>query len=213
MKIYHTLLFDWDGCLANTLSVWLKAYHQTFAQFDLKLTDQEITTQVFGDWRGAEKFGVQDIQAFNKSLMTTVNQEIKQVDLYPGAKDLLLKLKQLNKPLALLTSSTKEFIKPALEKHSLTQVFDLILDSSDVSHHKPDPEIIHRAIKDLKAEKASSIMIGDSQSDLGAAQSAGIDSLLFYPDSHQIFYDKKTLLDLNPTHVISHFRQASSILI
>ena len=55
-------------------------------------------------------------------------------------------------------------------------------------------------------------MIGDSRKDLEAAKNAEIDSLLFYPKSHSIFYDLKNLKTYNPTYIITRFDQALQYL-
>lgn len=213
MKTYNTILFDWDGCLAKTLEVWLKAYKDTFAKYDIELSDQVIATQVFGDWRGAEKQGVQDLEGFNEQLMAKVNHDIKKVSLYDGVKDLLTSIKKTDRKIALLSSSVREFIEPALANHDLDGIFDVLLDGNDVEKHKPDPEVLNKAIKTLNANVSTTIMVGDSKSDLGAAKAANVDSMLFYPDSHKLFYDKNVLMSYKPTFVVSNFDDARKILI
>lgn len=49
-------------------------------------------------------------------------------------------------------------------------------------------------------------MVGDSSSDIIAAQNAGVDSVLFFPTEHAKFYDIKKLIALKPTHTIKDFR-------
>jgi pyrophosphatase PpaX len=212
MKKYQTILFDWDGCLAKTLEIWLEAYSETFSSFNIQIDYQTIASQVFGDWKGAEKQGVEDLQGFNDFLRSKVNQELKKVDLYEGAKELLVELYDQGKELALLSTSVKKFIEPALKRHGIYEVFDLILDGNEVENHKPDPEVILKAMKFLEAEQNSTIVIGDSKSDLGAAQAAEIDSMLFYPESHKIIYDKESLLSFKPTYVVENFIEAMEVL-
>lgn len=208
---YKTFLFDWDGCLAKTLEVWLHSYRHAFSVYEIEIDDKTIATHVFGDWSGAKKQGVEDLEGFNNLLMAEVNNNIKNVDLYSGVKKLLMSLKQENKQIALLSSSLKEFITPALYKHKIEKIFDFILDGNDVKKHKPDPEIIIKAMNRFDSHPETTIMIGDSKSDLGAANAAGIDSMLFYPHSHTLFYDKKVLLTYKPTYVVNDFKSALAI--
>jgi phosphoglycolate phosphatase-like HAD superfamily hydrolase len=49
-------------------------------------------------------------------------------------------------------------------------------------------------------------MVGDSASDIGAANNAGVDSILFFPPSHSRFYDIEKLKNLQPTYIIEDFR-------
>jgi pyrophosphatase PpaX len=212
-KNYTAILFDWDGCLAKTLQIWLNAYKDTFKKHGFILDDNIITTQVFGNWQAPEQRGVKNIEEFHAQLMEKVNHDIKQVDLYEGAKELLLDIKSQKRQLALTSTSLKEFILPALKKHRLLNVFDLILDRNSVNNHKPHPEMIFKAIEQSGASKDSTIIIGDTKNDLGAAQSAGIDSVLFYPEEHERFHNKANLLKFNPTYIAGSFDEVRKILI
>ena len=168
---------------------------------------------MFGDWNGASKQGVNDIERFENLLQSKVNQELKEVDLYEGVKELLAELNKQGKKIVLVASSTRRYIEPAMKKHGIYEIFDLILDGNDVKNHKPDPEVILKAIELLKTDKDNTILMGDSKSDLGAAQAAQIDSILFYPESHKIYYDKDFLLRFNPNYVIKSIIEAQKLLL
>lgn len=213
MKNYTYILFDWDGCLAKTLDVWLEAYKQVFSEYGVHPDTKTITHEIFGDWNGPKKLGIEDVEGFSEKMLTLVGKKYPTVDLYEGVKDSLLVLKEKNKKLALITTSTISIVKPALEHHNLTSLFETILAAEDVSKHKPDPEIIETAIARLDGVKEKSIIVGDSKSDLGAANNAGIDSLLFYPKHNTIFYDLDVLKTYKPTYIIENFKEILDIII
>lgn len=205
MQKYKTFLFDWDGCLAQTLDIWMEAYHQVFTEFGVNLSDETIASDVFGDWNAPAKQGIEDVEAFNKQLMSTVNQNITNVELYPGAKELLTHLHNQDKQLALLSSSLTKYILPALIHHGIADYFKIVLGGDSVQNHKPHPEVINKAVAQLQASRETSVMVGDSTNDLGAAANAQVDSVLFFPPRHQKLYDRQKLMDLQPTHVYSNF--------
>jgi phosphoglycolate phosphatase-like HAD superfamily hydrolase len=64
----------------------------------------------------------------------------------------------------------------------------------------------------INGDKEHSIMVGDSNKDLGAAINFEIDSVLVFPDSHGLFYDITYLKSLSPTYTITHFDQLKAIL-
>ncbi|MGH7204454.1 MAG: HAD family hydrolase [Candidatus Levyibacteriota bacterium] len=212
MKKYKYLLFDWDGCLAMTLDVWLQAYKEVFSEYNVYPEDREIALKVFGDWNAPLKFGINDVDTFTKKMITKVNERYSTLQLYNGVKDTLQTIKAKDKRLALLTTSTSTLVLPSLEYHKLKEYFDTILTAESVTKHKPDPEIIEKAINELGGSKELSIIIGDSKSDLGAAQNAGIDSALFYPEHNQVFYDLERLKSFNPTYTITKFDKLLEIL-
>lgn len=204
---YTCILLDWDGCLAQTLNIWLQAYQEVFARFKLHPSSEEIVSQVFGDWNGAKKLGVDDVNQFNQHLLNTVNQKLPLVELYPDVLSTLTKLKQLPVKLVIVTSSKRESVEPAIKKNGLNQLIDLVLTKEDVVEHKPNPEIIYTAMKKTRSQLESVLIIGDSNKDVLAGKNAGIDTAIFYPKENQAFYPKQTLLDLQPDYFITHFSQ------
>jgi pyrophosphatase PpaX len=212
MKEYKYILFDWDGCLAMTLDLWMQSYKEVFAEYNVHPTDKEITLKAFGDWNAPLKFGIDNVEEFTKKLKTKVRKNYSSLNLYHGVKETLQQLKTGNKKIALLTTSTHALIYPSLEHHELTDYFDAILTAESVTKHKPDAEIIEKALKELGGTKDEAIIIGDSKSDLGAAQNAGINSILFYPEHNHLFYDLKKLQAFNPTYTVTDFKRILEIL-
>ncbi len=206
MKNYDYFLFDWDGCLANTLEIWLEAYRQSMAKFGVHATDKEIANQ-FGNWNGPKNLGVSeaDYTSCMDLMDRIVEEKLPHVHLYEGAKQLLEELKAAGKKLALLTSSRPQDIKKPLDNTGVRSYFEVILTADDVTSHKPHPEVIEKALKELGGEKAQAVMIGDSAKDIEAAKNAGVDSILVFPKQHEIFYDFDKLKAYGPTHIVSGF--------
>jgi len=213
MKKYQYILFDWDGCLAKTLDIWLEAYKVTFAEYDLFPNDKEITQTVFGDWEGPAKLGVQDTDEFFEKLLERVNAEMPTVQLYNNAFAVVESLKNEGKQLALITTSARETIQKPLENSQLESFFDTIITAEDVTNHKPDPEPVDKAISLLGGTKEQAIIIGDSKSDLGAAQNATIDSILYYPPHNEIFYDLNMLKSYQPMYIVNDLSEILKIVV
>jgi pyrophosphatase PpaX len=203
MSKFRYILFDWDGCLIRSLDVWLKSYQKTFAEFNTYPSDQEITSKVFGDWHGPTKFGVKDIDLFTGKLLKLVDQHYATAPLYPRAKQILYQLIQDNYHLALLTSSKRSTIKPALIHHQLENIFDVILTAESVAKHKPDPEIIIKALEQIDGNPTQALIIGDSPHDIQAGKNAGITTVAFYPPENHLFYSRQQLESIQPDHLIT----------
>lgn len=212
-KSYDYVLFDWDGCLAKTLDIILDQYRQLFVEFGLPKTDQEMIS-IWGDWRGPLRLGISeaDLPRWVEKYKAGLKLESPKVELYPGVQEMLSQLKASGKRLALLSSSESVSIEPALDRYNLRQFFEVFLYAGDVQRHKPDPEVIEKALTLMQGTKEKAIIIGDSKSDLGAAKNAGIDSLLYYPKHNQQFYERKVLLQLNPTYIVDDFSQVFEIV-
>lgn len=142
-----------------------------------------------------------------------VEQNYQNAKLYDGAKDVLHAVHSAGKKIALVTSSKPSIVEPALQKHQIIDLFDTILTAEDVSKLKPDPEIIFKALDIMGGNKEEAIIIGDSKSDLLAGRAADIASALFYPPSHQLFYDFTALQNHQPTFIFAGFAGLNKILL
>jgi len=212
-KSYNHILFDWDGCLAKTLDLILDLYRQLFIEFGLPRTDQQLIS-IWGDWRGPLQLGIseKDLPKWVEKYKLGLKRESPRVELYGGVKEMLQILKTNGKQLGLLSSSEKASIEQALDNNDVREYFEVFLYADDVKHHKPHPEIIEKALKLMGGNKGQAIIIGDSKSDLGAAQNAGIDSMLYYPKHNEKFYTKESLMNFKPTYVIEDFKEVFDIV-
>ena len=204
-KDYKAYLFDWDGTLARTFEVWFAALRKGYDAYGMHPTDEEIALG-FGDYSYCVKIGLPATEKdnFNKLVITTAQENgVLTPPLYEGVLEMLANLKAQHKKLALITSSGREAIDIVLAHHELIDLFDLVISADDVKVHKPDPEGILFALDHFGLPPEEAVMIGDSDKDLGAAQNAGVDGILFYPKAHEIVYDRSYLETFNPASIIA----------
>lgn len=213
MKKYDYILFDWDGCLAKTLDIHLESYKKTFAEHGVYPSDKEIVQEAFGDWSGPKKIGIKDLKGFNERYIKRVSLAYSQVVLYRNVRETLEKLKSRGKKIALITTSLRTVVSSGLQNNKLDHFFDVELYAEDVEKHKPDSEMLNKAIIELNGVKDRAIIVGDSKSDLGAAINTEIDSILFYPEHNKLFYDLESLKLFNPTYIVYKFEEILKIII
>lgn len=206
MKSYQYILLDWDGNLAKTLDIWLEACRTAVNSQGIQVTDEQIGASFGSFTTHMTKWGVTDPHQALAEADSIAKKKLPEVELYPDALEVLEQLREKGKQIALTTTSPHENIAHLLKKYDMERFFDAIVAANDVTHHKPHPEPIEKALLLLGGTKDSAVMIGDSDKDLGAALNAGIDSILFYPDEHKKFYNIGTLIKLNPTHIVSDFK-------
>jgi pyrophosphatase PpaX len=206
-KSYSCVLLDWDGNLARTLDIWLGALKTASLERGHEFTDKDIGANftVFQE-RMAER-GIQNVEAIVAQADEIATRECPEVELYPDALWTLQELHTVGKKLALVTTSRHDQIDPLLVRHGLDGLFDAVVCGDDVTHHKPHPEPLQKALALLGAQPEEAIMAGDSASDIRGAQNAGVDSVLFFPPAHETFYELEELRILKPTYVIEDFRQ------
>ena len=213
MSKYQYILLDWDGNLAKTLDIWLEACHAPLIKRGVHLSDEEIAASFGAFSAHIKQWGFGDeIDEFLSEADEIAKSKLPNVELYPDALEVLEELKVQGKKLALITTSPHENIEHLLQKYDMLRLFDVLIASDDVSHHKPHPEPLEKALEKLNGTKDKAVMVGDSDKDLGAAQNAKIDSILFYPPEHKKFYDIEKLKKHNPAHIIDDFRQLLNLV-
>lgn len=208
------VLLDWDGCLAKTLDVWLKVYKEVINERDIQVNDDlDFVEKSFGKWeKGFEEVGVKDSVVAYKEALQKVEEEIVKVELYPNAVDLLRDLKSKGKKLALLTSSFRHLVYPAIENHGLQGYFDYILTKDETKIPKPDPWIIDFALEWLGGERAQSVMVGDSDHDMLLGKNAKVTTILFYPEHNKRFYRQELLMKHKPDFIIEDLLELTRVL-
>ena len=93
---------------------------------------------------------------------------------FPSVVDTLQKLRTSGHPMAVCTNKSYETSIAILHGLALDKYFCGIIGGDTLPTAKPHPEPIEAAIGLTKGYKSSSIMVGDSITDVNAAHAAGI---------------------------------------
>lgn len=203
---YNYFLFDWDGCLADTLSIWLRAYDLLLKEKNIMLTSDQIVEDFFGGgYEGPQKHGL-DGKEFYEELMPRVSTRLHSVSLHQNVKETLEELKKRGKKMAIVSTSFSTELKPALSYNHLEGLFDTIVCGDDVTKFKPDPEPLEKAMREIAAVPEETIMIGDSEKDIFAGKNTGITTALFYPTINQQLYVEEFLKDLKSDYFFTDFK-------
>ncbi len=215
MKRYKYVLLDWDGNLAKTLDIWLAALKVSLKKRGYTFSDEQVGANFTLFKIRMEELGIEDVDAMVTEADEMATIAVPNVELYPDALITLEALQKNGLQVALVTTSHHEQIDPLLEKYHMRGLFDVVVCGDDVENHKPHPEPIEKALElfggNNTGNRAMAIMVGDSGSDIGSANNAGVDSVLFFPKEHSKFYDIQKLKDLSPTYIIEDFRELIDI--
>src|SRR3954453_18072583 len=97
----------------------------------------------------------------------------------PGARDLLLAIKERGHPLVLASSGKEHHVDASLDLLDARGIADAWTSSADVESSKPAPDLLQTALRKLGApEDADSVMVGDAVWDVEAAKNAGMPALV-----------------------------------
>jgi len=94
--------------------------------------------------------------------------------LYPGVREALDRLHRAGAPLAVLTNKPVRFSLNLLEGLGLDMHFFRVYGGNSLAEKKPSPQGIELLMDEAHAERARTIMVGDSAVDVLTARNAGV---------------------------------------
>ncbi len=203
--MYKAYLFDWDGCLADTLAIWLHTHEQIFSHFGIPFPEHRDFEQVLADLNFEKGVQARDPK-YVAEMYAKCDREISQhADLNPGAAELIKDLKAKGKKIAIVTSSPRQQVETMLKRQQLLDDCNVLVCAEDTTKHKPHPEPLIKALEILQVDKSDAVMIGDTYYDINAAKALGMDCVLYHSPMHDKFYDLTEEVKQNPpTHVVAN---------
>lgn len=175
------IIFDMDGVIVDSEPVIMKA-----ALDALKAGGIEASKADFIPYIGAgeEHFIIEPCKRAGKVELTEkimndmfVNFEknIKEMRVFPSAKPLIEKLKDLGYTLSLVSSAAERKLMASLMAAEIDpSVFSVILSGNDVTEKKPSPAPYLLAAEKLGADSADCLVIEDAVSGVKSAKAAGM---------------------------------------
>src|SRR4051812_38845133 len=107
-----------------------------------------------------------------------VDALIGEVAPLPGARDLLLAIKERGHRLVLASSGQPRHVDIAVDLLDARDIADAITSAEDAEKTKPAPDLLQIALKKLGAgQEDSSVLVGDSVWDIEAAKNAGMPAI------------------------------------
>jgi HAD superfamily hydrolase (TIGR01549 family) len=107
-----------------------------------------------------------------------VDALLDEISPLPGARDLLVAIKERGHRLVLASSGQQRHVEFALDLLDARELADDWTSSADADETKPAPDLLQAALKKLGApQDAAGVMIGDSPFDVQAAKNAGMPAI------------------------------------
>ena len=183
MKKYDTIAFDLDGTLTNPERGLLSAFVYCFKKVGVPYESKEslkryIGPPLYDEWM--KDFGWTFEEASNA---VEIFREYYNIygwwdnEVYAGIAELLSELKSHGKKLVVATSKPEVTAKKVLRLFGLDKYFDYIAGASMNGSEDLKWQILTRALREVGAEKSTSILVGDRKYDAEGAKICGIDSL------------------------------------
>jgi len=174
----RAIIFDMDGVLIDSESLWQQTERKIFGELGVELTDELLvqtrglrTEEMVAHW--SARFPLDGVQL--DALME-------------GARELICFFTDQGLPVALATCSTREHIDAVMEKHQLHGFFDLLVSAARDMQGKPHPQVYLHTAEQLKIDPTHCLAFEDSFYGVVAAKAARM-KVVAMPDRSE--YDQE----------------------
>lgn len=169
-----TVIFDFDGTLANSVDLMFKLYNSHVDEFGYL----PIARKEFSELR---RMGYPKIMRLKKikarrlpKIMMTLSQEMHksmdEVSPYDGIVDLLNQLRKYGYSIGVLTSNQASLVQEFFDKHSFPE-FDFVVSEKTIFGKD---KALKRIIKRFGLQKNRIIYVGDEPRDVTASHKVGV---------------------------------------
>jgi HAD superfamily hydrolase (TIGR01509 family) len=176
------VVFDNDGLLLDTESVWTRAEQDLFerrgTEFtpadkrELVGTSAEIAGRVLERRLGETGRAAELIEELNALVVAELEHGVEAM---VGARELLETLKERGTPIGLVSNSPLIFVRRSLQIVGFAEIFDVVLSAHEVAAPKPAPDPYLEACKRLGVQPGPNVVaLEDSPTGVAAARAAGL---------------------------------------
>jgi HAD superfamily hydrolase (TIGR01509 family) len=176
------VVFDNDGLLLDTESVWTRAEEDLFERRGLEFTPADklelvgTSAEIAGgilERRLGEPGRAEDLL---EELNALVVAELEHgVEAMVGAREVLERVREQGVPIGLVSNSPLRFVQRSIEIVGFEGHFDVVLSAHEVAAPKPAPDPYLEACRRLGVEPGPAVVaLEDSPTGVAAARAAGL---------------------------------------
>jgi HAD superfamily hydrolase (TIGR01509 family) len=180
------VILDIDGTLIDSNDAHAKAWVDAFREFDYDVPYARARALVGmgGDNLLPEAINVdkesEEGEALSKRRGEIFEQKyLHTINPFAGTRGMIERMRDEGLEIAIGTSASNKELKPLLEIADVLDLIDTKTSADDAESSKPDPDIIHAALKRLKMASDEVLMVGDTPYDIEAAGKAGVRTVAF----------------------------------
>ena len=183
VRPYRLLVFDWDGTLIDSEAKIVAVLNAVIDELGLHPLPPERIRNVIGlalPEAMAQLFSTSDANVHRHIVQRYryhfSHPESPTSSLFPGTKRTLEQLRLAGYLLCLATGKSRRGLERELDLTELRHHFT-VTRCADEARSKPDPSMLNEIMTQLGAKPPNTVVIGDSEYDLGMARNAGTDAV------------------------------------
>ena len=178
----RAVIFDFDGLIVDTetciYECWAEFYREHGEELDLE-TYKHCVGSDFGQFHPGQELERRTGKSFDWEVLDAernalIRARLESQDARPGVREFIEAAGAAGLPLAVASSSTRDWVAGWLEKLDLLGHFSVLRNRGDVERIKPHPDLFLAAAAALGVEPEAALVLEDSENGLRAATAAGM---------------------------------------
>lgn len=171
---FEAAVFDCDGTLIDSESVWINLIESFIADFGLTVPVEEfrgITAQ-----RGAEIIAEQsgrDATDLENLINSRYSEALSTISEPIAAARSFVQAMHPEVPMAVASNGRRDDVEAMLAATGLRGYFQVVVTVEDVERGKPAPDLYERACQQLRVDPQRTVAFEDSRTGAQAARQAG----------------------------------------
>lgn len=165
-----TVIFDMDGLLIDSEPLWREGAQETFAQYNIRLTEDQykITTGLRSRefvrwWLSQYNVPETEFKHVEDILIKTVIEKVKtRGNAMPGIQHIFRFFKMQNFKIGLASSSNMELINMVVNKLGIRDYLHTITSAENLFYGKPHPQVYLNCAEELNSIPIECVCFEDS---------------------------------------------------
>ncbi len=186
---YPLLVFDWDGTLIDSAGAIIACIQAACRDLGLPVPDEARAGRVIGlGLNDALSYAIPGLAAAEYGRVVERYRRHflaldPEIPLFPGARAMLVGLRDRDHILAIATGKSRAGLTRALDNTGLRPLFAASR-CADQCPSKPAPDMLYELMEELGTDAANTLMIGDTVHDLRMAARAGVQAVAVSHGAH-----------------------------
>jgi HAD superfamily hydrolase (TIGR01509 family) len=178
----QAIIFDFDGTIIETEGPDYQAWQEIFEGYG-----GELPTTLWTEFIGTAAGTFDPYKLLEAQIGRSVDRDairavrrlrfrelVAAQPLRPGVEALMQAADEQGIPLAVASSSTRDWVEDNLTARNLRQRFRFVYTVNDAKRGKPDPELYLMTVAALRVDAATVVALEDSYNGMLAAKRAGL---------------------------------------